>query len=85
MTKRDIIQKCYEKGHDISKALTEKVLNFVLEEIALSLSKGEKVKLSGFGTWSVKKTNKKVGVKFKPSKKLLSYLNTSNLGAKINR
>jgi len=65
--------------------LTEKVLNFVLEEIALSLSKGEKVKLSGFGTWSVKKTSKKVGVKFKPSKKLLSYLNTSNLSAKINR
>jgi len=60
-------------------------LNFVLEEIALSLSRGEKVKLSGFGTWTVKKTNKKVGVKFKPSKKLLSYLNTSNLGAKINR
>jgi nucleoid DNA-binding protein len=65
--------------------LTEKVLNFVLEEIALSLSKGEKVKLSGFGTWSLRKTSKKVGVKFKPSKKLLSYLNTSNLGAKINR
>jgi len=60
-------------------------LNFILEEIALSLSKGEKVKLSGFGTWSIKKTSKKVGVKFKPSKKLLSYLNTSNLSAKINR
>jgi len=85
MTKRDIIQRCHEKVHDFSKALTEKVLNFVLEEIALSLSKGEKVKLSGFGTWSIKKTNKKVGVKFKPSKKLLSYLNTSSLGAKINR
>jgi nucleoid DNA-binding protein len=85
MTKRDIIQRCHEKGPDFSKSLTEKVLNFVLEEIALSLSKGEKVKLSGFGTWSVKKTNKKVGVKFKPSKKLLSYLNTSNLSAKINR
>lgn len=85
MTKRDIIQRCHEKGHDFSKSLTEKVLNFVLEEIALSLSKGERVKLSGFGTWSLRKTNKKVGVKFKPSKKLLSYLNTSNLSAKINR
>jgi nucleoid DNA-binding protein len=85
MTKRDIIQRCHEKSHDFSKALTEKVLNFILEEIALSLSKGEKVKLSGFGTWSIKKTSKKVGVKFKPSKKLLSYLNTSNLDAKINR
>jgi nucleoid DNA-binding protein len=85
MTKRDIIQKCHEKGHDFSKAFTEKVLNFVLEEIALSLSRGERVKLSGFGTWSLRKTSKKVGVKFKPSKKLLSYLNTSNLSAKINR
>ncbi len=85
MTKRDIIQRCHEKCPDFSKALTEKVLNFILEEIALSLSKGEKFKLSGFGTWSIKKTNKKVGVKFKPSKKLLSYLNTSNLSAKINR
>ena len=85
MTKRDIIQRCYEKGHDFSKSLTEKVLNFVLEEIALSLSRGERVKLSGFGTWSLRKINKKVGVKFKPSKKLLSNLNTPNLSAKNNR
>jgi nucleoid DNA-binding protein len=85
MTKRDIVQRCHEKCPDFSKSLTEKVLNFILEEIALSLSRGEKVKLSGFGTWSVKKTSKKFGVKFKPSKKLLYYLNTSNLDAKINR
>jgi nucleoid DNA-binding protein len=85
MTKRDVIQRCHEKCPDFSKSLTEKVLNFILEEIALSLSRGEKVKLSGFGAWSVKKTVKKVGVKFKPSKKLLYYLNTSNLDAKINR
>jgi nucleoid DNA-binding protein len=85
MTKRDIVQRCHEKCPDFSKSLTEKVLNFILEEIALSLSRGEKIKLSGFGTWSVKKTGKKVGVKFKPSKKLLYYLNTPNLDAKINR
>ncbi len=85
MTKRDVIQRCHEKCPDFSKSLTERVLNFVLEEITLSLSRGEKVKLSGFGTWSVKKTSKKVGVKFKPSKKLLYYLNTTNLDAKINR
>jgi nucleoid DNA-binding protein len=59
MTKRDIIQRCHEKGHDFSKSLTEKVLNFVLEEIALSLSRGERVKLSGFGTWSLRKTKQK--------------------------
>ena len=85
MTKRDVIQRCQEKCPDFSKSLTEKVLNFILEEIALDLSRGEKVKLSGFGTWSVKKTSKKVGVRFKPSKKLLYYLNTTNLDAKINR
>ncbi len=85
MTKRDIVQRCHEKCPGFSKSLTEKVLNFILEEITLGLSRGEKVKLSGFGTWSLKKTNKKVGVKFKPSKKLLYYLNTTNLGAKINR
>jgi nucleoid DNA-binding protein len=85
MTKRDIIQRCHKKCPDFSKSLTEKVLNFILEEIVLRLSRGEKVKLSGFGTWSVKETVKKVGVKFKPSKKLLYYLNTHNLDAKINR
>lgn len=85
MTKRDIVQRCHEKCPDFSKSLTEKVLNFILEEIALSLSRSGKVKLSGFGTWSLRKTNKRVGVKFKPSKKLLYYLNTSNLDAKINR
>jgi nucleoid DNA-binding protein len=68
MTKRDIIQRCHEKGRDFSKSLTEKVLNFVLEEIALSLSRGEKVKLSGFGTWSVKKTTKRLASSLSPAK-----------------
>ncbi len=82
MTKKDVVQKCHQLNPDFSKSLTEKVLSFVLEEIALSLSRGEKVKLSGFGTWSLRNTHKRVRVKFNPSKKLLSYLNSN---AKINK
>jgi len=85
MTKKDIVQRCHKNKPDFSKALIEKVLNFVLKEISLSLSRGESVKISGFGTWQRRKVRGKFSVRFKPSKKLIAYLNSSELSAKIRK
>ena len=85
MTKKDIVQKCHKNRPEFSKSLIEKVLNFVLKEISLSLSRGESVKISGFGTWQRRKGQRKLGVKFKPSRKLIAYLNGSDLSAKIRK
>ena len=71
------------------KSLIEKALNLMIKEICLSLSKGENVKIYGFGTWKrvkVKRKGKKeFGVKFKLSRKLLLYLNTPNVSTKIRK
>ena len=52
MTKRQLIDQVSRKAHLPKKAATEAVDVF-LDEIARALSKGEKVVLSGFGTFRV--------------------------------
>ena len=85
MTKREIIELVSRKAHLTKRAATESVEVF-LEEIGRVLSKGEKVVLSGFGTFRVismkgktvkiPKTDKMVTIKphrsprFTPGKKL---------------
>ena len=85
MTKREIIELVSRKAHLTKRAATESVEVF-LEEVGRVLSKGEKVVLSGFGTFRVismkgktvkiPKTDKMVSIKphrsprFTPGKKL---------------
>jgi len=85
MTKRELIELVSRKAHLTKRAATESVEVF-LEEIGRVLSKGEKVVLSGFGTFRVismkgktvkiPKTDKLVTIKphrsprFTPGKKL---------------
>jgi len=85
MTKREIIELVSRKAHLTKRAATESVEVF-LEEIGRVLSKGEKVVLSGFGTFRVismkgktvkiPNTDKMVSIKphrsprFTPGKKL---------------
>jgi len=85
MTKREIIELVSRKAHLTKRAATESVEVF-LEEVGRVLSKGEKVVLSGFGTFRVismkgktvkiPKTDKMVTIKphrsprFTPGKKL---------------
>ncbi|WP_448587783.1 HU family DNA-binding protein [Thermocrinis sp.] len=86
MTKRDIVQRCHENTPTFSKALIQRALNLILREVGLSLSRGESVKISNFGTWQRKKVKRKdkegTHVKFKPSRKLLMYLNSSDIKIK---
>ncbi|PJC28237.1 MAG: DNA-binding protein HU-beta [Microgenomates group bacterium LiPW_31] len=58
MTKKQIISLVATKAHLTKKAATEAVENF-LGEIAKALKKGEKVVLSGFGTFRVTRVKDK--------------------------
>ena len=85
MTKRDLVDQVCRKAHLTKKAATEAVEVF-LDEVGRILSKGEKVVLSGFGTFRVismkgktvkiPRTDKMVTIKahrsprFTPGKKL---------------
>lgn len=85
MTKADIITQVARKAH-LTKKAAEEAIEVFLEEIGRVLSKGEKVVLSGFGTFRVismkgktvkiPKTEKMVTIKshraprFTPGKKL---------------
>ena len=52
MTKGDIVDQVARKGHLTKKAAAEAIEVF-LDEIGRVLSKGEKIVLSGFGTFRV--------------------------------
>jgi len=86
MNKNDISRKIHAAHGGLSYTETRKIVNFILETIKDRLVRGEKVLLSGFGSFCVssRKTrrgvNPKTGlpvmipegnfVKFKPSKYL---------------
>lgn len=52
MTKREIVELVSRKAH-LTKKATEEAVDVFLAELGRVLSKGEKVVLSGFGTFRV--------------------------------
>lgn len=58
MTKKEIVNLVAVKAHLTKKAAREAVENF-LTEITKALKKGEKIVLSGFGTFKVTKVKDK--------------------------
>lgn len=63
MNKRDFIDIVAKKGHLTKKAAAE-AIDVFLEEISRSLKKGERVVLSGFGTFYISKVADKQIVPF---------------------
>lgn len=59
MTKKDLIELVTRKAHLTKKASTEAIETF-LAEVQRALVKGEKVILSGFGTFDVVQRKEKV-------------------------
>jgi DNA-binding protein HU-beta len=90
MNKKELVESMAEAA-DISKAAAEKALSGMLMTISEALSKGDKVTLVGFGTFStVKRTERKAKnprtgamikipaktvAKFKPGSKLTDAVN----------
>ncbi len=60
MNKTDLVQEVAGKAA-VSKAVAEKAVNAVFDGIAEALSKGDKVSLVGFGTFSVAERSARVG------------------------
>lgn len=60
MTRRKLIEIVAKKTH-LTKKITDEVIRAFLEHISKSLMKGEKVVLSGFGTFKVTNVRPKKG------------------------
>ena len=62
MNKADLIEKIFaEQGPKVSKAQAARALESVISGITASLKKGERVTISGFGTFSASKRKARVG------------------------
>lgn len=60
MTKADIIETVYAKVK-LTKKESAEIVELVLESLKNSLERGEKVKISGFGNFSVRTKKSRIG------------------------
>ena len=60
MNKTELIAVAAENA-GMTKKDAERVLNAAIDAITLSLSRGEKVQLSGFGTFEIKEREARIG------------------------
>ncbi|HPI41686.1 MAG TPA: integration host factor subunit alpha [Pseudobdellovibrionaceae bacterium] len=90
VTKADIVEKVYDKI-GFSKKEASELVEMVFDTLKGVLENGEKVKISGFGNFSVREKNERIGrnpqtgeqikisarrvLTFKPSQALKSVLN----------
>tara|TARA_Y100000590_G_scaffold461898_1_gene624583 strand:- start:1267 stop:1560 length:294 start_codon:yes stop_codon:yes gene_type:complete len=90
LTKKDIINSLYMQI-GFSKKISENLLEDILDTIVLNLKKYKKLKISNFGTFSLRSKKSRVGrnpktkenkiisernvILFKPSKEFKNYIN----------
>ena len=93
LTKKDLINQIYMQL-GFSKLVIENLLNDFLSTVILNLKEEKKLKLSGFGTFSVRRKKSRIGrnpktreskvissrdvVLFKPSKEFKEFINNKN-------
>ena len=86
------LAKSISKDVDLTQEGAKEVVESIVNIITKSLKKGEKVQLSGFGSWEIRNKNKRIGrnpktgeqitiaakkvVRFKAGKDLSSIVNT---------
>lgn len=70
MIKADIVETVFEKV-GLSKIESQEIVEFLFETIKQTLAEGESVKISGFGTFNVKKKNVRRGRNPKTGEELL--------------
>ncbi len=93
LTKKDLINQIYmQLGY--SKLVSESLIDDLLSTVIINLKKEKKLKLSGFGTFSIRRKKSRVGrnpktkelkvissrdvVLFKPSKEFKEFINNQN-------
>jgi DNA-binding protein HU-beta len=60
MTKSDLIERLAGKA-DVTRPRAEELLDFLLNDVTEALKKGEKVNISGFGTFTVSNRKARTG------------------------
>ena len=92
LTKKDLINSVYMQI-GFSKKISENLLESILDSLIINLKKNKKIKISKFGTFSLRKKKSRIGrnpltkekkmisdrnvVLFKPSKEFKDYVNSN--------
>lgn len=61
MIRSELIQKIAEENPDLSPRDAETIVSAVFEEISAALGRGDRVELRGFGAFSVKHRDGRIG------------------------
>ncbi|HZH29012.1 MAG TPA: integration host factor subunit beta [Azospirillaceae bacterium] len=61
MTKSDLIQRLAEKNPHLYQRDVERIVATIFNEITEALARGDRVELRGFGAFSVKRRDARVG------------------------
>src|SRR5881392_2080527 len=61
MTKSELVQRLAEANPDLSQREVEVIVSAIFGEIAAALARGDRVELRGFGAFSVKRRDARVG------------------------
>ncbi len=61
MTKSELIQRLAERYPHLSQRDVERIVSTVFDEISAALARGDRVELRGFGAFSVKRRDARVG------------------------
>ena len=61
MTKSELVQKLAEANPHLYQRDVEAIVTVIFQEIAAALARGDRVELRGFGAFSVKRRDARVG------------------------
>jgi integration host factor subunit beta len=61
MTKSELIQRLAERNPHLYQRDVERIVTAIFDEIAAALSRGDRVELRGFGAFSVKRREARLG------------------------
>ena len=61
MIRSELVQKIAEENPHLTQRHVERVLNTIFDEIMNALAKGDRVELRGFGAFSVKSRDARIG------------------------
>ena len=61
MIKSELVQRIADRNPHLYLRDVEKIVNAILDEITKALSRGDRVELRGFGAFSVKRRDARVG------------------------
>ena len=77
MSRPEIIKQLKQKNSNLSRSDLETIIDTICQNIELSLKKGEKIELRGFGTFFIKKIKEKYSAR-NPKTEELIYVPEKN-------